>query len=317
MRSLSRANAAFMARHRWYAVLAEIVKEIREDQPALLAKQAAYSLLYAVPSILIVLISLAAIVDRNTGAGVSEALQAFIAERAPAEVQPLLASLVQYAITEQSENAAVVAALLSLAIAIWGGAGGVGALIYAINQVYDIRDTRSFISSIVHNVGLLVLDGVLVIAAILFLTLGRRIATMLPAALGRDSPLVGFFWSSPLWAVGLLFCSVMLLYWFGLDAPKSARWLVPGAVVATLGAVLVIAALDFILTISNPGTAYGAAGSVLILLWTLFVLSAIVVIGAIVNAVLGRHFDRKFIDGLALTPEKRRERGVIAVTEYR
>ena len=94
-------------------------------RPANLAKQSAYSLLYAIPSMLIVLVSLAAIVDRQTGAGVSGALQRFIAEQAPEELQPLLASLVQYAIVETSEQAAIIAAIVSLVIAVWGGAGGV------------------------------------------------------------------------------------------------------------------------------------------------------------------------------------------------
>jgi hypothetical protein len=41
-----------------------------------------------------------------------------------------------------------------------------------------------------------------------------------------------------------------------------------------------------------------------------------VVIGAILNAVLARHYDRKFIEGLKLQPEKRRQPGRIAVMTY-
>ena len=73
--SLSSVHASLLAKHASYAVLVEIAQEIRRHQPSQLAKQAAYSLLYAVPSALIVLVSLAAIVDKNTGAGVSEALR--------------------------------------------------------------------------------------------------------------------------------------------------------------------------------------------------------------------------------------------------
>ena len=75
--------------------------------------------------------------------------------------------------------------------------------------------------------------------------------------------------------------------------------------------------MDFILTISNPGSAFGAVGSVIILLWMLFIVSAIVIVGAIVNAVVGRRFDRKLATSLQEHPEKALDRGEIAVTVYR
>jgi uncharacterized BrkB/YihY/UPF0761 family membrane protein len=43
--------------------------------------------------------------------------------------------------------------------------------------------------------------------------------------------------------------------------------------------------------IAAPGSAFGAAGSVLILLWFLSLTSAIVVTGAEINAVLARRND--------------------------
>src|SRR4051812_44067188 len=61
---LTRVHSSLLAKHRGYALLVEIVLKTRDHDPSLLAKQAAYSLLYAVPSMLIMLISLAAIVDK-------------------------------------------------------------------------------------------------------------------------------------------------------------------------------------------------------------------------------------------------------------
>src|ERR671912_576942 len=118
--SIASVHASLLAKHASYAVLFEIAQDIRRHQPSQLAKQSAYSLLYAVPSVLIVLVSLAAIVDKNTGYGVSDALRTFISEQAPDELQPLLASLVQHAVVETSESEAIVAVLVSLVIAIWG-----------------------------------------------------------------------------------------------------------------------------------------------------------------------------------------------------
>jgi uncharacterized BrkB/YihY/UPF0761 family membrane protein len=92
--SIANVHASLLAKHPGYALIFEIAEEIRHHQPSQLAKQSAYSLLYAVPSVLIVLVSLAAIVDKNSGAGVSEGMRQFISEQAPHELQPLLESLV-------------------------------------------------------------------------------------------------------------------------------------------------------------------------------------------------------------------------------
>ena len=304
-----------LAEHTSYAVLVEIVQEIRQHQPSQLAKQSAYSLLYAVPSVLIVFVSLAAIVDKNTGAGVSEALRTFISEQAPANLQPLLESLVQRAVVETSEREAIVAVLVSLGIAIWGGAGGVGALIDAINNVYDIRNTRPFIKETALKLGLMLLGGAMVVGSFILLAFGRRLGEWVAGVAGRGTTLVNFLSSGPVWALLLLACSVFLLYWLAPDVPKSILWVLPGTALATLAILIVFAAMDLILRYSNPGSAFGAAGSVLILLWSLFLVSAIVIVGAIVNVVLGRRYDRKLREGLRHHPG-RLECGEIAVSVY-
>ena len=314
---LRRAHASRLASNRAYALLAEIVLAIKDHDPSLLAKQSAYSLLYAVPSILIMLVSLAAIVDKNTGSSISDALRTYVAAEAPADVRPLLDSLVQYALVKTSANTAIVAVVISLAIAIWGAAGGVGALRYAICEVYEVRSTRSFAANLAVNVGLTLLDGILVIAAFLLLAFGRLVLGWLPWIEAQGGLLAGILSSSPLLALALFFCSLLPLYWFGLEAAKSLRWLLPGAAVATAATAILLAVIDLILSYANPGAAYGVAGSVLILLWTLFVLSAFIVVGAIVNAVLGKHFDPKLRAALRSRPSETLHGKHVAVSVYR
>ena len=310
--SLARLSAAAQQQHeRWrsqytaYALGTAIIQSVQEHNPGLLARQAAYSLLYAIPSVLLVLVSLAVLVESNTPWNVADGLQEFIGNRSPGEVQPLLASLLQAAVVETGANAALLAALVSLGIAIWGGANGVGALIYAVNHVYDVRDTRSFLKSTATRLGLMLLGGILVIAAFVLHTFGRRLADWLAdGPIDLDPAITGVLASGPVWSLGLLFVSLLLLYWVSLDLPKSFRWLLPGAVLAALAIGIVFTLLDLILSFTNPGSAFGAAGGVLVLLWTLFNVSQIVVFGAIVNAVLGQRYDRTLIAALAAHPER-------------
>ena len=123
MASLKQRHAHLVATSTPYAVLADMVQSFQKYEPSLLARQSAYSLLYAVPSVLIMLLSLAAIVDQNTGSSVSGPLREFISEEAPKDLQPLLDGLVEYALVETSQNTALVAALVAL-LRYFGPLGG-------------------------------------------------------------------------------------------------------------------------------------------------------------------------------------------------
>ena len=317
MASLKQRHAQLVATSTPYAILAEVVQGFQTYEPSLLARQSAYSMLYAVPSVLIMLLSLAAIVDQNTGSSVSEPLRAFISQEAPNDLQPLLDGLVEYALVETSQNTALVAALVALGIALWSAAGGVGAMMYSINTVYGIKDTRSFLKGALIRVGMTLLGGVIMIVAFVLLALGQILLEELPS-LGVDLGVIyGFLSSGPVVSFFLLFFGMLLLYKVGLDAPASVKWLLPGTLLASVAIGLLVILMDLILTYTNPGAAYGVAGSVLILLWSLYMVSQIAVIGAIVNAVLGKRYDRRLIEALYRRPAKLASKDAIAVSVYR
>jgi membrane protein len=284
-----------------------LFQEFKKHPVSMLAKQAAYSLLYAVPSILIVVVSLASIVDKQSDIEVTQALEDFIEDQVPSEFQPLFESIVDEAIVETSESTARITALVSLGFAIWGGAGAVGALMFSCNLVYDVRDTRNWFRRTLLKLGLMVIGGVGLILGFVLFTFGQRIGEWVEEETGRNSILVGMLTSSRNWSLVLVFLSLLLLYWRGPDVPLSMRWLVPGTLAATLAVAITFTGLDLILKLSDPGSAYGAASSVLVLLWTLWVMSVIVIYGAVVNAVVARRHDHKMIAYLQRHPEKRPE----------
>lgn len=315
--SLKERHARLVATSVPYAIVVEIIQAFQEYQPSLLARQSAYSLLYAVPSLLIMLISLAAIVDQNTGSSVSQPLRNFISTEAPGDLQPLLDGLVDYALVKTSQNTAVIAALVALGIAVWGAAGGVGAMMYSINTVYGIKDTRSFLKGTLIRVGLTVLGGIMMIVAFVLLALGQFLIERLPR-LGVDfGALYGLLSSGPVVAFFLLFGGLLLLYKVGLDSPSHTKWLLPGTLLASVAIGALVVLMDLILTYSNPGAAYGVAGSVLILLWSLYMVSQISVIGAIVNAVLGKRYDQRLKEALYRRPAALASKDRIAVSVYR
>jgi membrane protein len=299
-----RQPAIRRVRSRVWPVVTDLVTAFRRFPILMLARQAAYSLLYAFPAMIALLLALATLVDRYTDAGLSSGLQREIEHRAPAELQELLDSIVEYVVTERSGATAAIGAIVALIATLWTGAGGTNALIYACNRVYNIADRRSWLTRRLLALALTLADGTLVIVAFVLFLLGERIGTWVAGTWGPGSTAFDYAIARVGGPALLVFAAVALLYWLAPDVPRSGRWLLPGAILATLGTLLAFAAFDLVVGLINPGSAYGAAGSVLVLLWLLDLVSLVVVGGATVNAVLGRRFDTRMIAYLRDHPER-------------
>lgn len=282
-----------------------MVAAFRGHQVGMLARQAAYSLLYALPAMIALLVFLAAVVDRYTNTGLSTALQEEIDTRAPAELQPLLESLVQHAIAEQDGSTAAIGAVVAFAVALWGGAGGAGALIYACNRVFDVTDTRSYVAGKLLALALTLAGGAMVIVAFVLILIGERVESWIEDRQGWSFSLIDLLLASRLGPATLVFLAVTLLYLLAPDVPLSPQWVVPGAILASLATLLAFAGFDLVIGIIDPGSAFGAAGSVLVLLWLLDLVSMFVVSGAIINSVLSERFDARLIAWLNGHPERR------------
>jgi membrane protein len=282
----------------------DVVTAFKRHPVPMLARQAAYSLLYALPAMIALLLALSALVDLFTDAGLSTALEREIETRAPEELQGLLDSIVEYAVAEQG-GAAAIGAIVALIVTLWSGAGGTNALIYACNRVYNIADSRSWLTRRLLALALTLADGALVIVAFILFLLGERVGDWITRRWGRSSAAIDYLLTSALGPALLVFAAIALLYWLAPDVPRSGRWLLPGAVLATLGTLLAFAAFDLVVGLIDPGSAFGAAGSVLVLLWLLDLVSLIVVSGAAINAVLSDRFDARMIAYLRDHPERR------------
>ena len=82
-------------------------------------------------------------------------------------------------------------------------------------------------------------------------------------------------------------------------------WLLPGTAIAALALLGLLALADKLLGLINFSNAYGLAGSVLIILWILYLMSMLIISGAVVNASVGGHYDVKLRKFLASNPDRR------------
>lgn len=283
----------------------ETFKEFKDDEVTQMSAAVAYHTVFAIPPLLVFIISMAALLNKVTSLPIAERLTTFIDERAPAELEPVLTTIVNNAISQSSSGAAITGILFSAGIALWSGSNGIGSFVKAFNHAYDVEETRGFIKAKLINIGLTMLVGILVIAAIGLFAFGHYLGAWIAEQAGLGSAFE-ILWRILSWILPVFFIMFVLaiLYYLGPNIEQSFKWLSPGSVVATLLWIVVTIGFTIYLNFSNPGSAYGTLGSVIVLLYFLYLTAIVFITGAEVNAVLQRRYDEATIEDLAAHPEK-------------
>lgn len=277
----------------------EVVKEFQSDDATGLAAEVAYHLIFSLAPLLIFTISMAAIVDTFTGVDVAGQLQDLIAENAPGDAQAILNDLVESAIAQTSGGFASFGAISAALIALWSGSNALGALMKAFNRAYDVEEERSFVKKKLVAIGLTVMLGVLVNLAFVLFVFGGDIGAWVADWLGLGT-VFDWVWNISRFPIAVIFIMFLLalLYYFGPNVEQSFVFVSPGSVIATLLWIAVVFGFQIYLTFSDPGSAYGAAGGVVVLLFFLYVTSVVFLLGAEINAVIGRQKDPQTIADL-------------------
>jgi len=281
------------------------IKEFQHDEVPELAAGVAYHAVFAIPPMIIFMVTLAALVGQVTSIDVAGQLRDLINERAPQDTQELLTSLVDSAIADVSGGLASFGVAASALVALWSGSNGVSTIIRAFNRAYDVDEDRPFIKKKLVSIGLTILMGILIILAFTLFVFGGQIGTWIAEQVGLGSAFE-VTWNILRWPMAIIFIMFLLavLYYLGPNVEQSFHWISPGSVVATLLWIAIVFGFKFYVTYANPGSAYGAVGGIVVLLFFLYLTAIAFLVGAEVNAVLQRRYDEKTIRDLAENPDK-------------
>jgi membrane protein len=176
-----------------------------------------------------------------------------------------------------------ISAIVGLLLTLWSARAGVGALMIAMNIVYNEEEKRGLVEWFL-------LSLLLTIGAILYTVLALALIVALPALLGPlglEATIRG--WVSwlrwPLLAISTM-VGLSIIYRYG-PSRRAARWVWVswGAVVATL--FWLLGSLLFSVYIANFGNfneTYGSLGAVIVLMLWFYVSAFIVLVGAELDA---------------------------------
>lgn len=173
-------------------------------------------------------------------------------------------------------------------IALWTSSSGMRSLMNAMNKAYDVDEERPtwkvFLLSLVYTIGIAIV--LLLIAALMIM--GPQVMEWLAAQVGLQDIVVTIWtWVRLPVAILLMMLVVALLYYVAPNVEQSFRFITPGSVVAVI--VWIVASLGFGYYVQNFGNydaTYGSVGAVIVLMLFFYISSAVLLLGAEINAVI-------------------------------
>lgn len=270
------------------AFLLSLLAALRSINLSGLAAQVSYSLIFSLPSILLILALAVNSIDERTGFAISDEVRGVILAALPLGVQPVVSGLVDDAMTRARQGPSTISAIVAIVVALVAAGNGLGELATAFDRAAGIVDHRpAWLQRAIFTASAVLIALMLVVAFTLYVWGGDLVALI--AAQFR----LATGWAEGWQALqGLVVLVLVMLGTTLLYMTSSGRYhfreTAPGAVVATLIWLIVVKGFQFYLQVANPGTAYGAASSVLVFLVFLYVSSLGLIVGAMIAAVTVR-----------------------------
>lgn len=192
------------------------------------------------------------------------------------------------------EVGALSATLLSVGVilTLWSASGAVMVLLKAVNRAYELEETRSWQKRRAMAVGWAVAGAVVIPVGILLLVFGSWIGDLIADRTGSGSAL-HVLWVGLRWPVVFLLLVGVLAIFFRHASSVRHKWygVLPGSLFAMAAIIGMSVGLSWFVSqsvLQVRWLTYGAIGTVIVLLFWAFLIGLMVLIGAQINAVVGR-----------------------------
>lgn len=258
------------------SVVAALPQRLREHNLTLVAAGVAfYGFLAFVPS-LIAFISIYGLVadPHDVTRQVHD-----VASALPREVQSFLEFQLRSIVNASTANVST-ALVIAIVLALWSASGGMAALVTGIHVAHERDEPKSFV--IKRGKALALTFGAIVFLGIVFFLIAALPPLIADAGLGTEGRILFGVLRWPILGA-VMITGIGLLSRFALKDHPRARFgfLTPGAVVATLG-WLIVSALFAVYTanFASYSKTYGALASIVVLLLWLWLSSLLILVGA-------------------------------------
>lgn len=255
------------------SVAAAAWAEFREKNVTFLAGSIAYTAFISLMPLLLFVVLALAVVD----VGLEGRFLALVTNT----VSPTIGAFIEQRFQREA-NGAAGQSLLGLIVLVWGALKLFRGLDTAFETIYEADAESSFLDS--------VRDGLVVMGSLIVAAVALVAVTAIFSVFARAVPYLGLLLPVVL-AVGLVVALGPMYYVFP-DTDVTAREVLPGVVVVAVGWALLQALFQVYVAVSTGGGAADLLTGVMLLLTWLYFGGVILLLGVVVNAVVGGHTDR-------------------------
>lgn len=263
------------------AVVKQAVKKFMDDDMNTHAAALTYRILLAMFPFLIFVLTLLGALNMESffNAMLKEAEKAFA---------PEIYTQFETILTQVRSGANGGLLSFGLVLALWSAAGGVRSVMHAINVAYSVEEERAvwrkYLLSLVYTIGL----AAIMLAALALMFLGPQTIGWIADQVGLGTLFIDLWtWLRIPVAILLMVVAVALIYYFLPNVDQPFRLVSPGSLVAVIVWLLATLGLSFYLSnFGNYNATYGSLAGVIAMLLYFYISSAILLLGAEINAVI-------------------------------
>ena len=287
--SMSGTTLKYMAKR----VLTEFLRDGGTDQAAKLT----YFMVLSIAPTLLALFSLATLLLSDLKDEIAQLITEAIESAASGSelgageaVESTIGSLMG------SATGGTVALIIGIATALWSASAYIKAYGRVANHIYEVPEGRGPVRM---NATMLALTVAMILGILLVMVSMLLNETIVESLLGPIASTIGaegvleFLMSSflPIWAwvkwpviLVIAFALISLLYWGAPNVDKPFRFISPGGVFAILGIGVAAVALSIYMGTVAGYSSYGAIGGIMAVLFALWVMNIVIIMGAEVDA---------------------------------
>lgn len=289
----------------WKYVTKRVLSEFGRDQGTDQAAKLTYFLVLSIAPTLLALFSLATLLLKDIQDQIAQVIKDGVASSglgAQLGDQQTLGNLVDTTLDSLmgSATGGTIALIIGIGTALWSASAYVKAFSRVSNLIYEVPEGRGPVK---FNGAMVLVTAGLVVGLLLIMVSLLLNRPMIDSVVGPIAQQVGAtgvlgFLSDtflPLWAwlrwpviVVLLVGMISVLYWAAPNIKKPFRLISPGGVFAVVGIALAAVALSIYMGTVASYSSYGAIGGVMAILFALWVMNIVVVLGAEVDAEFER-----------------------------
>jgi membrane protein len=267
----------------WWTIVRGTVSEFIDDELPTYASALAFQLFFSLFPFLLFLIALIGVLDAQAIFDwLHQQAELVLPQAALGLVDPVIAQL-------QTQQAGLFS--IGILLALWTASAAVRSTMAAMNRAYGVVDGRPIWKLLPLSLLYTVAIAAALLLAAALMVLGPQAMNWLAMQVGLEETVV-LLWAWLRWplAILMLVLVVAAVYYLAPDVEQEFRFITPGSLLAV--AVWIAASLGFgyyAQNFADYNATYGSIGAIIVFLLYLYISSAVLLLGAELNAVIEHH----------------------------